>query len=81
MGQATAPAIAPLFGRRYRLRNGQTVVLWGQHKEGFLVGDYRPPVAEQRYTCQPDGWYAPESGVRPHELDVVEAVTNGDAAA
>ena len=64
MSQITAPAIPPAYGPHYRLRNGRTVVVHRKHKEGFLIGEYRPPLAGTHYTCQPDGWYAPESGVR-----------------
>jgi hypothetical protein len=69
-------------GRRYRLRNGAVVTIvcrksysWtsaatGKTEmiEGWLG---RVAGAAERITWQLDGWYAPECGVRPHELDIV----------
>lgn len=69
-------------GRRYRLRNGTVVTIvcrksysWtsaatGKTEtiEGWLG---RVAGAAERVTWQLDGWYAPECGVRPHELDIV----------
>jgi hypothetical protein len=69
-------------GRRYRLRNGAivTIVLktsygWTSAATGKTETLHgwlgRVEGAAQRMTWQIDGWYAPECGVRPHELDIV----------
>ena len=73
--------IAPEIGGTYRTRGGQIVTIKervrhnGSDAIAFYVGDYVPP-AQVRYTCQITGDYAPECGVRPHDLDLIELVHN-----
>lgn len=75
----SATPIPPELGKKYRLRNGAEVEIRhvaGLYAEGkkscILVGQYVGKT--QSYTCQEDGFYAPECGFRPHELDVVEEI-------
>jgi hypothetical protein len=67
----TRPQVRP--GRRYRLRNGETV---GHIKPRLIDGKFAFWVGENErrggtMTWQADGYYAPEVGVRPHPWDIV----------
>jgi hypothetical protein len=71
--------VAPEIGGTYRLRCGEIVTISlkvcynGTDKVAFYIGEYIPQ-GERRYSCQRDGYYAPEAGVRPHQLDIVEKI-------
>ncbi len=84
LSDISAPAVEPHIGGTYRLRNGAIVTItkaerWSSNRDiFFFVGDYNPP-AWNKYTCQPCGHYAPEQGIRPHMLDVIEEISSAGA--
>lgn len=68
-------------GKRYKLRSGAIVTIVGKRtynyssstkRHSFWVGCYA--TGEGGYTCQEDGNYAPDVGVHPHMLDIVEVL-------